>query len=178
MKFLSFIALFLLFIGCASQSSSTVVSKSQNAETPQIVASNTNTNTNTIPFSVDSVAPSSEVRHVAVKDSAALPTLSALDFAAYYKNPIRDAGKMELPENAKKLTVRISEYPFSMLENFSETEPEFLKNLEPLAWEPFTKYLYAKGAGDSLAIIIRKIESEKWNQQNVFADFQKVEKLY
>ena len=178
MKFLSFIALFLLFIGCASQSSSTVVSKSQNAETPQIVASNTNTNTNTIPFSVDSVAPSSEVRHVAVKDSAALPTLSALDFAAYYKNPIRDAGKMELPENAKKLTVRISEYPFSMLENFSETEPEFLKNLEPLAWEPFSKYLYAKGAGDSLAIIIRKIESEKWNQQNVFADFQKVEKLY
>ncbi len=130
------------------------------------------------PFAVDSVAKTSEVRHVFVLDSTALPSLAALDFAAYYRNPIREAGKEELPENAKPLTESFATYPFPMFDSLVALEPDFLKIRNPIAWEPFTKVLYMKGAGDSLASVCRQIESVKWGQTNVFADFQKIEKLY
>lgn len=135
-------------------------------------------NGKSLPFSVNSLSAEREIRRVAVKDSAALPTLAALDFAAYFKNPIREAGKNELPENAKPVSFAFSEYPFPMLDSLLESEPEFLKRAEPLAYEPFTKFLYAKGVGDSLGKILRSVENVKWGEKNVFADFQKVEKLY
>ena len=131
-----------------------------------------------IPFSKDSLAASSELRHVFVFDSIALPTLADLDFAAYYRNPIREAGKDELPENAKPLNVEMQAYPFPMFDSLVSLEPMSLQIRNPIAWEPFTKFLYAKGAGDSLAQVFRSVESVKWEQSNVFADFQKIEKLY
>ena len=137
-----------------------------------------NTVSKELPYRCDSVAPHQEIRRVSVKDSTALPTLSALDFAAYYKNPIREAGKQERPENATPLPSNFSSEGFPMLDSVLFSEPEFLRSSEALAWEPFTRYLYAKGAGDSLSLLLRQIESFKWNQREVFADFQKVEKLY
>lgn len=137
-----------------------------------------NTVSKELPYRCDSVAPHQEIRRVSVKDSTALPTLSALDFAAYYKNPIREAGKQERPEKVTPLPSNFSSEGFPMLDSVLFSEPEFLRSSEALAWEPFTRYLYAKGAGDSLSLLLRQIESFKWNQREVFADFQKVEKLY
>ena len=118
-----------------------------------------------IPFSIDSVAKNSELRHVSVWDSIDLPTLAALDFAAYYQNPIREAGKQELPENAKPLTAEFGAYPFPMFDSLVAEEPEFAQILNPIAWEPFSKILYAKGAGDSLAQVFRSVESVKWGSR-------------
>lgn len=160
-----------LLMGCASHSE-TVIHQKNSVLTTQVV------NKAGIPFSVDSVAKNSEVRHVFVLDSNALPTLAALDFAAYYQNPIRDAGKQELPENAKPVNAEWNAYPFPMFDSLVSTEPDFLQMRNPVAWEPFAKFLYVKGAGDSLSSVFRGVESVKWGQSNVFADFQKIEKLY
>ena len=52
-------------------------------------------------------------------------TLAALDFAAYYANPIRMAGKEETPENyaGKMAQAKLEDYPFPMLESLSAAEP-------------------------------------------------------
>ncbi len=174
----SFFSIFCagLLTACASSSS-----ERHSAEVSPVVESGRDSsaiNGNSLPFSIHSLSEGREIRRVAVKDSTQLPTLAALDFAAYFKNPIREAGKNELPENAKPVSLAFSEYPFPMLDSLLESEPEFLKLAEPLAYEPFTKFLYAKGVRDSLGKILRSVESVKWGEKNVFADFQKVEKLY
>ncbi|MCR5028701.1 MAG: hypothetical protein K6A31_05530 [Fibrobacter sp.] len=157
--------------GCASHSETVMVQMSD--VQPTVIVKKMG-----IPFSIDSVAENSELRHVFVWDSIALPSLADLDFAAYYQNPIREAGKQELPENAKPLTAEFGAYPFPMFDSLVAVEPEFMQIRNPVAWEPFTKILYAQGAGDSLAQVFRSVESVKWGQSNVFADFQKIEKLY
>ena len=70
------------------------------------------------------------------------PTLAALDFAAYYDNPIRLAGKDEKPENYKGLmaNAKLAEYPFPMLDSLSEFEPAVVAGRQPLAWEPFPRF--------------------------------------
>ncbi len=131
----------------------------------------------TFPFRAEILGDSVEIRLVAVEDSLALPTLAALDFAAYFKNPIRDAGKGELPENARPVSKDIARESFPAVEKLSASEPEFLKSADPIAWEPFARRLHSDGAGDSLSAALRQIEGFKWGEENVFADFQKVEKL-
>lgn len=133
-------------------------------------------------FSVDSLGVNSEVRHVALFDSASLPTLAALDFAAYYENPVREAGHDEMPENYKGLLAEaeLAKYPFPMLDSISGEEPAKLKGIsqmEWIAWEPFVKRLHAEGAGDTLAKELRLLEGVKWGETDVHSDFQKVEKL-
>lgn len=126
---------------------------------------------------VDSVAPGAEIRYVSVEDSLALPTRAALDFAMYFRNPFREAGQSEIPEHAKPLDFSKGELPFPMFDSVSLAMPKSLPGTLPLAWEPFTKYLFAHGGGDSLAEAIRGVESVKWGRTNTFADFQKVEIL-
>ena len=128
-------------------------------------------------FVRDSVAPGVEIRTLFAGDSLRLPTRAALDFAMYYKNPVREAGKSELPENASPVACDKKDYPFPMFDSLLFMEPENFRMREPLAWEPFTKYLFANSAGDSLSSELRKAEGVKWGQPNVFADFQKVEVL-
>lgn len=169
--FLTLAGLTSFWMGCASQSENVTVKHEAVQTKSEFVRMG-------IPFSIDSVAKNSEVRHVFVLDSNALPTLADLDFAAYYRNPIREAGKEELPENAKPVNAEWNAYPFPMFDSLVSTEPDFLQMRNPIAWEPFTKILYAKGAGDSLSQVFRDAESVKWGQSNVFADFQKIEKLY
>ena len=126
---------------------------------------------------VDSVAPGAEIRRVPVKDSVSLPTRAALDFAMYFMNPIREAGQSELPENAGSLEPPKGELPFPMFDSVSFSMPEVLAGTFPVAWDPFTKYLFASGGGDSLAAEIRSVENVKWGSEEIFADFQKVEAL-
>lgn len=92
--FLTLAGLTSFWMGCASQSENVTVKNVTVQTKSEFVRMG-------IPFSIDSVAKNSELRHVFVLDSNALPTLADLDFAAYYRNPIREAGKEELPENAK-----------------------------------------------------------------------------
>ena len=108
------------------------------------------------------------------------PTLAALDFAAYYDNPIRLAGKDEKPENYKGVMAgaKLAEYPFPMLESVSESEPAIVAGRQPLAWEPLSKILYAQTGNDSLAIVLNAVEAVKWGEPEVFRAFQTVSRLW
>lgn len=136
------------------------------------------TSAENLPFRTETFGDSVEIRRIAVEDSLSLPTLAALDFAAYFKNPIRDAGKGELPENARPIPEKAFPEAFPASESLFTSEPEFLKSATPFAWEPFTKLLHSSGSSDSLSDALRKIEGFKWGEENVFSDFQKVEKLH
>lgn len=126
---------------------------------------------------IDSVAPNAEIRRVPLEDSASLPTRAALDFAMYFKNPIREAGQSEIPENTGSLESPKDKLPFPMFDSVAFSMPDVLLGTLPVAWEPFTKYLYTSGGGDSLAAEIRSVENVKWGSEQIFADFQKVESL-
>ena len=108
------------------------------------------------------------------------PTLAALDFAAYYNNPIRLAGKDEKPENytGKMAAVTVAEYPFPMLSSMSESEPAVVAGRAPLAWEPLSKILYAQVGNDSLGALLNAVESVKWDEPEVFRAFQTVSRLW
>ena len=108
------------------------------------------------------------------------PTLAALDFAAYYDNPIRLAGKDEKPENYKGVMAgaKLAEYPFPMLESVSESEPAIVAGRQPLAWEPLSKILYAQTGNDSLSQVLNAVEAVKWDEPDVFRAFQTVSRLW
>ena len=108
------------------------------------------------------------------------PTLAALDFAAYYDNPIRLAGKDEKPENYKGVMAgaKLAEYPFPMLDSVSESEPAIVAGRQPLAWEPLSKILYAQTGDDSLAMALNAVEAVKWGEPEVFRAFQTVSRLW
>ncbi|MCF0224206.1 MAG: hypothetical protein HUK20_08045 [Fibrobacter sp.] len=108
------------------------------------------------------------------------PTLAALDFAAYYNNPIRLAGKDEKPENYKGAMAKVplAEYPFPMLDSISEYEPLAVAGISPIAWEPFAKILYAQVGDDSLGLALSAIEAVKWSEPEVFRAFQTVSRLW
>lgn len=108
------------------------------------------------------------------------PTLAALDFAAYFGNPIRLAGKDEKPENyaGTMADVKIADYPFPMLDSLSEYEPAVVAGRQPLAWEPLSKILYAQTGDDSLAQVLNAVEAVKWNEPQVFRAFQSVSRLW
>ena len=108
------------------------------------------------------------------------PTLAALDFAAYYDNPIRLAGKDEKPENYKGVMAgaKLAEYPFPMLDSLSETEPAIVSGRQPMAWEPLSKILYAQTGNDSLAQVLSAVEAVKWNEPEVFRAFQTVGRFW
>ena len=108
------------------------------------------------------------------------PTLAALDFAAYFVNPIRLAGKDEKPENytGKMAGAKLLEYPFPMLDSLSEFEPAAVSGRQPLAWEPLSKILYAQTGNDSLAQVLNAVEAVKWDEPEVFRAFQSVSRLW
>lgn len=108
------------------------------------------------------------------------PTLAALDFAAYFVNPIRLAGKDEKPENyaGKMAGAKLPEYPFPMLDSLSEFEPAAVSGRQPLAWEPLSKILYAQMGNDSLAQVLNAVEAVKWDEPEVFRAFQSVSRLW
>lgn len=108
------------------------------------------------------------------------PTLAALDFAAYFANPIRLAGKDEKPENyaGTMAAAKLSDYPFPMLDSLSEYEPAAVAGVAPIAWEPFSKLLYAQIGDDSLAQALNAVEAVKWNEPQVFRAFQSVSRLW
>ncbi len=108
------------------------------------------------------------------------PTLAALDFAAYYNNPIRLAGKDEKPENyvGKMAALPVADYPFPMLSSISESEPAVVAGRPSLAWEPLSKILYAQVGNDSLSVLLNAIESVKWDEPEVFRAFQTVSRLW
>ena len=108
------------------------------------------------------------------------PTLAALDFAAYFGNPIRLAGKDEKPENyaGKMAGAKIADYPFPMLDSLSEYEPAAVAGIAPVAWEPFSKLLYTQTGDDSLAQVLNAVEAVKWNEPEVFRAFQSVSHLW
>ena len=108
------------------------------------------------------------------------PTLAALDFAAYYDNPIRLAGKDEKPENYKGVmaSAKLAEYPFPMLDSLSEYEPSVVAGRQPLAWEPLSKILYAQTGDDSLARVLSAVEAVKWSEPDVFRAFQTVGRFW
>ena len=89
------------------------------------------------------------------------PTMAALDFAAYFANPIRLAGKDEKPENYKgKMSgVKLTDYPFPMLDSIQEHEPSAVNGRMPVAWEPLSKLLYTQTGSDSLAQVIGAVEA-------------------
>ncbi len=108
------------------------------------------------------------------------PTLAALDFAAYFNNPIRLAGKEEKPENyvGKRSSAKLAEYPFSMLDSLSEYEPAAVAGRPPLAWEPLSKLLYVQTGDDSLGVMLSAVEAVKWDEPEVFRAFQTVSRLW
>jgi alginate O-acetyltransferase complex protein AlgJ len=108
------------------------------------------------------------------------PTLAALDFAAYYNNPIRLAGKDEKPENyvGKMAALPVADYPFPMLSSVSESEPAVVAGRPSLAWEPLSKILYAQVGNDSLGALLNAVESVKWDEPDVFRAFQTVSRLW
>lgn len=108
------------------------------------------------------------------------PTLAALDFAAYYNNPIRLAGKEEKPENytGKMASAKLEEYPFPMLESISAAKPQVVANRAPISWEPFAKLMYAQLGNDSLNIVLNSVEAVKWDEPEVFRAFQNVTRMW
>ena len=108
------------------------------------------------------------------------PTLAALDFAAYFANPIRMAGLDEKPENyaGKMANATLKEYPFPMLDSISEYEPDAVAGVAPIAWEPFSKILYAQTGDDMLSKALNEVEAVKWNEPEVFRAFQTVSRLW
>ncbi|MCQ2089576.1 MAG: hypothetical protein MJY93_04950 [Fibrobacter sp.] len=108
------------------------------------------------------------------------PTLAALDFAAYFNNPIRLAGKEEKPENyvGKMASAKIEEYPFPMLESISATQPAVVADRAPISWEPFAKLMYAQLGNDSLNILLNSVEAVKWDEPEVFRAFQNVTRMW
>ena len=108
------------------------------------------------------------------------PTLAALDFAAYFSNPIRMAGMDEKPENytGKMANAKLAEFPFPMLDSISEYEPEAVAGVAPIAWEPFAKILYAQTGDETLSKTLNEIEAVKWNEPDVFRAFQTVSRLW
>ena len=108
------------------------------------------------------------------------PTLAALDFAAYFNNPIRLAGKDEKPENyaGKMASAKVNEYPFPMLDSIQEYEPAAIAGRQPLAWEPLSKILYAQTGNDSLGNVLNAVEAVKWNEPEVFRAFQTVTRMW
>lgn len=108
------------------------------------------------------------------------PTLAALDFAAYYNNPIRMAGKDEKPENytGKMVNAPVAQYPFPMLDSISEFQPAVVGGVPPIAWEPFSKLLYTQTGNDSLAVALNAVEAVKWGEPDVFRTFQNVNRLW
>ena len=108
------------------------------------------------------------------------PTLAALDFAAYFNNPIRLAGKEEKPENytGKMASTKLEQYPFPMLDSLSEYEPAAIAGRQPLAWEPLAKILYAQTGNDSLAQVLNSVEAVKWDEPDVFRAFQTVTRMW
>ena len=108
------------------------------------------------------------------------PTLAALDFAAYFNNPIRLAGKEEKPENytGKMAQAKPAQYPFPMLDSIQEFEPAAIAGRQPLAWEPLAKILYAQTGNDSLSQLLNSIEAVKWNEPEVFRAFQTVTRMW
>ncbi len=108
------------------------------------------------------------------------PTLAALDFAAYYSNPIRLAGKEDKPENytGKMASAKLEEYPFPMLEGLSATKPTVVNDRVPISWEPFAKLMYAQLGDDSLNIVLNSVEAVKWEEPEVFRAFQNVTRMW
>ena len=108
------------------------------------------------------------------------PTLAALDFAAYFNNPIRLAGKEEKPENytGKMASAKLTEYPFPMLDSIQDYEPAAIEGRQPLAWEPLTKILYAQTGNDSLGGVLNAVEAVKWDEPDVFRAFQTVSRMW
>lgn len=110
------------------------------------------------------------------------PTAAALDFAAYFANPIRLAGMEEPPENftGKASALPLSKYPFPEFDSLRTGLPPALAPLAPVAWEPFARYLHAKAgsAADILSEKLRRVESEKWGEPGVFRPFQNVTRLW
>ena len=125
-------------------------------------------------FEVMGVADNKQVRVVEK------PTLAALDFAAYFNNPIRFAGKNEKPENyaGKMSNTTLAEYPFPMLDSLSEYEPAVVAGRAPLAWEPLSKILYTQTGNDSLSVVLSGVEAVKWDEPEVFRAFQTVTRLW
>lgn len=108
------------------------------------------------------------------------PTLAALDFAAYFNNPIRLAGKDEKPENYAGMmaSAKVNEYPFPMLDSIQEYEPAAIAGRQPLAWEPLSKILYAQTGNDSLGSVLNAVEAVKWDEPEVFRAFQTVTRMW
>ncbi len=108
------------------------------------------------------------------------PTFAALDFAAYFANPIRMAGMDEKPENymGKMVNAKIEEYPFPMLDSIVDYEPEAVAGIVPIAWEPFSKILYAQTGDDTFAKTLNEVEAVKWDEPEVFRAFQTVTRLW
>lgn len=108
------------------------------------------------------------------------PTLAALDFAAYFNNPIRMAGKDEKPENytGKLSDKELKDYPFPMLDSLSSYEPPVVAGRTPISWEPFAKLMYAQMGNDSLNIVLNSVEAVKWDEPEVFRAFQNVTRMW
>lgn len=108
------------------------------------------------------------------------PTLAALDFAAYFSNPIRMAGMDEKPENytGKMANAKLADYPFPMLDSISEYEPDCVAGVTPIAWEPFAKILYAQTGDEQFTKSLNEIEAVKWDEPEVFRAFQTVSRLW
>lgn len=119
----------------------------------------------------------SEDKQIRVVDK---PTMAALDFAAYFNNPIRMAGKEEAPEGYKggMANAKLAEYPFPMLDSLSAYEPNAVSGVEPIAWEPFAKLLYSQTGSDSMSVLLNGVEAVKWNEPDVFRAFQTVTRLW
>ncbi|MCQ2108772.1 MAG: hypothetical protein MJZ05_08435 [Fibrobacter sp.] len=108
------------------------------------------------------------------------PTLAALDFAAYFNNPIRLAGKEEKPENytGKMAGSSLADYPFPMLDSLSANRPAIVEGRAPISWEPFAKLMYAQLGNDSLNIVLNSVEAVKWDEPEVFRAFQNVTRMW
>ncbi len=125
-------------------------------------------------FEIVTVADNKQIRVVEK------PTLAALDFAAYYNNPIRLAGKEEKPENyvGKMAGVSLADYPFPMLDSLSTNRPAVVDGRAPISWEPFAKLMYAQLGNDSLNIVLNSVEAVKWDEPEVFRAFQNVTRMW
>lgn len=125
-------------------------------------------------FTMTYLSPTLQVR------SVEKATRAALDFAAYYQNPIRESGMDEIPEGyvGRLAAWPITKYPFPMLDSLTRTEPQTFAGLTAIAPEPFAKELREKCGKDKLSPIIQSVESVKWEEPNVFRAFQKVTRLW
>jgi hypothetical protein len=112
----------------------------------------------------------------------AVPTLAALDYAAYFANPVRfDPAPQSPKKPAKK--AGLADMTFSgalanLCLSIDKTPLTEAEKAQPMAWDPLPTALWKATKSDAIAQIVSKITGYKWADESIFIPYQEVAAVY